>query len=208
MASERKPVLHYLDIGSLGRGEVIRLFLHDAGIDFEDKRYPFNDTWKATSKELQEKGISKTGRVPVLEYKGVLLAQHIPILRYLARDLAAYDGTTSLEKHTVDAVADLYIDWRAEWAANLSQASEGYRTKFLPDYYAVLAGYYGQSGGPFLLGDRVTYADFAVYQAVDNDEGIGALPEVLPEEIVNFRKAFEERPLVAEYLKNGRKSSA
>jgi glutathione S-transferase len=65
---------------------------------------------------------------------------------------------------------------QAEWAANLSQASEGYRTKFLPDYYAVLAGYYGQSGGPFLLGDRVTYADFAVYQSVDNDEGIGALP--------------------------------
>jgi hypothetical protein len=32
--------------------------------------------------------------------------------------------------------------------------------------------------------------------------------EVLPEEIVNFKKAFEERPLVAEYLKNGRKSSA
>jgi glutathione S-transferase len=55
--------------------ETNSLFLHDAGIDFEDKRYPFNDTWKATSKELQEKGISKTGRVPVLEYKGVFLAQ-------------------------------------------------------------------------------------------------------------------------------------
>ncbi|KAL2836140.1 glutathione S-transferase [Aspergillus pseudoustus] len=208
MASEGRPVLHYLDIGSLGRGEVIRLFLQDAGIDFEDKRYPFNDTWQATSKELQEKGISKTGKVPVLEYKGVLLAQHIPILRYLSRDLGAYDGTTNLEKYTVDAVADLYIDWRAEWASNLSKVSDGYKSKFLPDYYTVLSEYYGRSDGPFLLGDRISYADFAVYQSIDNDAGIGALPEFLPEQIVKFKKAFEERPLVAQYLQSGRKTSA
>jgi glutathione S-transferase len=44
----------------------------------------------------------------------------------------------------------------------------------LPEYYSVLAEYYKQSGGPFLLGDKVTYTDFAVYQSVDNDEGIGA----------------------------------
>ncbi|KAL3460743.1 hypothetical protein BJX64DRAFT_290051 [Aspergillus heterothallicus] len=200
MASQHKPVLHYLDIGSL--------FLHDAGVDFEDKRYSFNDTWQATSRELQEKGISKTGKVPVLEYKGVLLSQHIPILRYLARDLGEYDGVTNVEKYTVDAVADLYIDWRAEWASNLSKVSDGYKTKFLPDYYSILADYYAQSGGPFLLGDRVSYADFAVYQSIDNDAGIGALPEFLPEQIVEFKRAFEERPLVAEYLKNGRKTSA
>lgn len=39
-------------------------------------------------------------------------AQHIPILRYLARELGEYDGRTSPEKYIVDAVADIYIDWR------------------------------------------------------------------------------------------------
>ena len=38
--------------------------------------------------------------------------QHIPILRYLARELGSYDGVTNEAKYTVDAVADIYIDWR------------------------------------------------------------------------------------------------
>ncbi|EEA26764.1 hypothetical protein TMatcc_004946 [Talaromyces marneffei ATCC 18224] len=206
-ASEGKPVLHYLDIGSLGRGEVIRLFLKDAGIDFEDTRYPFNDSWKDTKAELQKKGISRTGKVPVLEYKGIYLSQHIPILRYLARELKAYDGATSLEKHLVDVVADLYIDWRAQWVANLEKLSDSYKNEILPDHYKTLAYYYGKNGGPFLLGDRVTYADFAVFQSIDNNEKIGA-DATLPEELLKFKTAFEARPRVAAYLKSGRNTKA
>lgn len=88
------------------------LFLKDAGIEFKDVRYKFDDTWPATSKSLKDKGISRTGKVPELEYKGITLAQHIPILRYLARDLGSYDGVTNAAKYTVDAVADIYVDWR------------------------------------------------------------------------------------------------
>lgn len=43
-------------------------------------------------------------------------------------------------------------------------------------YYAAVAKYYSENNGPYLLGDKITYADFAVYQSVDNDERIGALP--------------------------------
>ena len=45
---------------------------------------------------------------------GTLLTvrQHLPILRYLARELGEYDGNTSLEKYLLDAVADVYTDWR------------------------------------------------------------------------------------------------
>lgn len=72
-----KPTLHYLDIGSLGRGEVIRLFLKDAGVEFNDVRYPYDDTWPAASAVLKEKGLSVTGHVPVLEYEGKILTQVI-----------------------------------------------------------------------------------------------------------------------------------
>lgn len=51
------------------------LFLKDAGIEFKDIRYKYDDTWPATSKQLQEQGITRTGKLPVLEYKGVRLAQ-------------------------------------------------------------------------------------------------------------------------------------
>lgn len=65
---------------------------------------------------------------------------------------------------------------QAQWVANISNVSDDYKNKFLPAYYAVVAKYYSDNKGPYLLGDKITYADFAVYQSIDNDERIGALP--------------------------------
>lgn len=199
--AESTPVLHYLDIGSLGRGEIIRLFLKDAGIEFKDIRYKYDDTWPATSKKLHEQGITRTGKVPVLEYKGLTLSQHIPILRFLARELNDYDGDSSVEKFTVDAVADLYIDWRAEWVTQLSSKTDKYKNETAPAFYKQVALFYAERSGPFLLGDKVTYADYAIYQSIDNNEKLGILPADLPTEILKFREAFEARPRVAAYIK-------
>ncbi|PHH64748.1 hypothetical protein CDD81_4010 [Ophiocordyceps australis] len=202
------PVFHYFDIGSLGRGEVLRLFLLDAGIDHEDKRYSWDDTWGATSADLKSKGISRTGKVPIFDYKGAHLSQHIPILRYLARELGSYDGDSSFEKYIVDAVADMYIDWRVNWVANLKNVSDEYKNKTAPEYYNLIAQYYKDRGGPFLLGDKITYADFAIYQSIDNDAKIGALPKQLPEPILALKKAIEARPRIATYIKTDRKSTS
>lgn len=43
-----------------------------------------------------------------------------------------------------------------------------------------MAEYYAQNKGPYLLGDKITYADFAVYQSWDNDKRIGTLPVSFP----------------------------
>jgi hypothetical protein len=64
---------------------MIRIFLKDAGIDFQDNRYPYDGTWPAAKVGLQEKGISRTGKVPVLEYDGALLTQVSHI--YIFNDL-------------------------------------------------------------------------------------------------------------------------
>lgn len=45
----------------------------------------------------------------------------------------------------------------------------------MPDYYSILSQYYNDHSGPYLLGNTVTYADFAVYQSIDNDERTGTL---------------------------------
>lgn len=34
---------------------------------------------------------------------------------------------------------------------------------------------YAEIDGPYLLGDKITYADFAVYQSLDNDQRTGTL---------------------------------
>ena len=38
-------VYHYFDLGRLGRGEVVKLFLMDAGIGIKEVRYPYDETW-------------------------------------------------------------------------------------------------------------------------------------------------------------------
>lgn len=120
-----KPVYHYLAIGRLGRGEVVRLFLKDAGFDYEEKLYPYDDSWAAKKAQLVKDGITKTGQLPSLEYKGQVLIQHMPILRYLARDLGKYDGESSEEKYLVDLVADAYVDWRVSLFPTFPSSGSG-----------------------------------------------------------------------------------
>ncbi|PYH92428.1 putative glutathione S-transferase [Aspergillus ellipticus CBS 707.79] len=194
-----KPTLHYFDIGGLGRGEVIRLFLKDAGVEFNDIRFPFDSSWPATSAELKEKGLSVTGKVPVLEYEGKILHQHLPILRYLARELGEYDGSTSFEKYVLDAVSDIYNDWRTEWVNNIANATDAFKNDFVPRYYSLIEGLYAQHEGPYLLGERIAYVDFAVYQSIHNNEKIGAKVS-LPEPLAKLKAAFEARPTIAAYL--------
>lgn len=55
--------------------EMERLFLADSGLQFQDIRYPFDDSWPATASKLRERGISRTGQVPVLEYNDDKLSQ-------------------------------------------------------------------------------------------------------------------------------------
>ncbi|KAL4911894.1 glutathione S-transferase [Aspergillus aurantiobrunneus] len=196
-----QPVYHYLTLGRLGRGEVLNLFLKDAGIAKKDIFYPWDESWPAASDNLTQQDITRTGLLPALEYKGSSYTQHIPTLRFLARELGAYDGETSREKYVVDAVADIYIDWREQWVGNLGGKNPDYRTKIAPKYYAVIGKFYADTPGPYLLGDRITYADFAVYQSIDNDRRTGSLPESLPEPLVKLQEAIEARPNIAEYIK-------
>lgn len=75
-------------------------------------RYAYDSTWREThAPELQKQGLTRTGSLPVLQWQGHNLRQHLPILRYLARELGKYDGETSFEKYEIDTVADLYNDW-------------------------------------------------------------------------------------------------
>ncbi|KAI5465066.1 glutathione S-transferase [Mariannaea sp. PMI_226] len=199
MASQESPVVfHYFNLGRLGRGEVVRLFMKDAGIDYEDVLYSYDETWPTTNDKL---GLTSTGKLPALEYKGNFLTQHLPILRYLARDLGRYDGETNDEKFFVDAVSDVYIDWRFQWVLQLSERTDKYKDVTVPKYLEVLEEHYSKNNGPYLLGDRITYADFAVYQSIDNDTRIGTIPAELPASIQKFKEAFEARPNIAAYIK-------
>jgi glutathione S-transferase len=55
------------------------LFLKDAGFEFDDVRYAYDDTWPETSKKLKQEGLTRTGLLPVIEHKGEKLTQVSPL---------------------------------------------------------------------------------------------------------------------------------
>ena len=68
------------------------------------------------------------------------------------------------------------ISVQFQWVANLSANSPDYKSTTVSGFYSIWDKLYSQNGGPYVLGDQVTYADFAVFQALDNDEAVGAAP--------------------------------
>jgi glutathione S-transferase len=65
---------------------------------------------------------------------------------------------------------------KAQWVANLSGGAPNYKSETVPYFYSIWDDLYSRNSGPYLLGNEVTYADFAVFQALDNDEAVGAAP--------------------------------
>lgn len=65
---------------------------------------------------------------------------------------------------------------QSQWVANLKGATESYKKEYVPNYYDLVAQYYSDVEGPYLLGDKITYADFAVYQSIDNNTRTGTIP--------------------------------
>lgn len=65
---------------------------------------------------------------------------------------------------------------QSQWVASLRGATDEYKNKVVPEYYDLVAKYYSENAGPYLLGDKITYVDFAVYQSYDNEKRTGTLP--------------------------------
>ncbi|VUC35464.1 unnamed protein product [Clonostachys rosea] len=221
------PVFHYLELGRLGRGEVLNLFLKDAGVDFKEIRYPYDETWPAQSKKLQKEGITKTGLLPALEYKGSIYTQardsYIPssstftsnFIASISLLCASLRGSSAVTMVKQAKKNILWMLWQistltgvyvAQWVAALKGVTNEYKNEFLPKYYAQIAQYYSQNKGPYLLGDKITYVDFAVYQSIDNDLRIGSLPlpSKLPDELVQLIETINRRPNIAQYLEKNK----
>lgn len=102
------PTVHYLDFASKGRGQVVRLLFEDAGIAYEDVRYPDDELPEAKTTILRKMNPAST--VPILELNGKILTQSYALLRHFSRILDQYDGKTEDEKYWVDAMCDLAAD--------------------------------------------------------------------------------------------------
>jgi glutathione S-transferase len=212
-----KPTLVYF--AARGRGELIRLVLAEAGIDWQE--HPVGQgTPPAGGRPTDLRALQATlllpfGAVPVWEEPdGFRLAQSAAIASHLAR-LNGLAGKSPREAAQCDQMLGAYEDVRAEMrklATLPAEARGGQRqqlaNEILPRWFGhfdrLLAANRGGSGG--LVGDSVTLADLALWYLIElcRDNGFGAAVSAYPA-LVAFAGRIAERPRIAAYLKSPRR---
>lgn len=209
-----------------GRGEVPRLLLEDAGARYVDLARLPEDQGGGFQVILEFNQGKKEGfppyAPPILRHGEVVLSQTSNICLYLGPRLGLAPGDEVGRLHVnqltltlMDVFAEahdvhhpistsLYYDDQKEQA--LAAARE-FVTHRLPKYL----GYFERvlAGRPWLVGDACSYADLALFQALEGLEhafprGYKAVAEKVPG-LRALRKRVSERPKLAAYLASERR---
>eukprot|EP00608_Synchroma_pusillum_P002207 CAMPEP_0198419706 /NCGR_PEP_ID=MMETSP1452-20131203/396_1 /TAXON_ID=1181717 /ORGANISM="Synchroma pusillum, Strain CCMP3072" /LENGTH=226 /DNA_ID=CAMNT_0044139843 /DNA_START=113 /DNA_END=793 /DNA_ORIENTATION=- len=202
--------LHYFRIR--GKGEPIRLALEDQGVAYTNDIIPFED-WGATKARGVEAGNLPFGQVPWLSHDGLELVQMNAILRYVARRLDLYGDGSPVDAAKVDMYLDGIEDWRVNYLRLIyrDQLSDTAKTGFaeavaaplgtrgggqLAQFEAILRA----NGGDFLLGARITVADYSLLALIDDQ--LRVLPEMLAASplLSAWNERMRARPNLARYM--------
>ena len=173
-----KPYDLWYWTGIPGRGEFVRLAMEAAGIPYRDRARDEGDD--ALSKHLEGMKDHPAFAVPLLEGRGVKIAQTANILLYLGEthELAPQDVTGRLWVHQLqltiaDVVAEahnvhhpigasLYYEDQKDAA---KQAAKQFRDERIPAFL----GYFERSAGKqdWMVGNTWTYADTSLFQMIE-----------------------------------------
>ena len=187
-----------------GRAEVSRLIFAAAGQKYEDIRYE-REQWLAHKNEMP------LGQMPVLEFEGKMLPQSIAIARFLAKQFQLA-GKNNFEQAQVDAVVDTINDVLSKFIAANFEKDEAKKQELMKNFLSEelpkgfqnlenLGKLYG-SGGPFFVGNQLTWADLLFHEVSH------ALLQADANCLDKFpwlkqnRAEVEKQPKIAEYLKN------
>ena len=204
------PALRLTYFAIPARAFPIRFALRCAGVAFEDERI--------TREELLARrgggsgGLPSTsaaiplGQVPVLYVDGQAYTESVPLSRWAARRSALYPADELAALASEEAVAALDEAWsklpRHLEAAALREARGVWVAEVAPKYLRRVAARVEASGGPFVLGGALSWADawvcaFAeqlergVYDHVPRDLLAGFPP------LAALVRAFKAHPLFA-----------
>ena len=209
-----------------GRGEFIRLALEEAGADYVDvARRPGKRGMPAMQRFLERRGVKRPPYAPPFLKAGKLvIAQTAMILHWLGPrlKLSPSDEAGRLWAHQLQlTIADfvndvhdthhpisaaLYYEQQRPAAKLRTRAFWRYRVpKVLGYFERVLA----KSGGPCLLGARLSYVDLSMFQVIEG------LRYAFPKRMRRFEKRIprlvalhdrvQKRPRIAAYLQSKRR---
>jgi glutathione S-transferase len=209
-----------------GRGEFVRLALEESGADYVDvARKPGRSGMPAMMTLLDGKRIKHPPFAPPFLKSGkLIIGQTANILLFLGarHGLAPRDETVRLWTHQLqltitDLVVEIhdthhpiaaglyYEDQRKEAKRRAADFHKSRLPKFLGYFEDVIA----RSGGAFLLGRRLSYADLSLFQIVEGlryafPKAMKRLEKKFPR-VVAVRDRVAKRPRIAAYLASERR---
>ncbi|XP_069834893.1 glutathione S-transferase P 2-like [Dendropsophus ebraccatus] len=144
-----------------GRAEAIRLLLADQGASWTDDEVGMED-WAAGVRDLKKNAVF--GQIPRFLDGNFELYQSNTILRYLGRKYGI-SGHNEQEIAVIEMINDGVEDLRMNYYKFIFVDNEANKEKFLAELETQL-GYFekilskNSNGTKFLVGDKVTYADY------------------------------------------------
>jgi glutathione S-transferase len=166
-----------------GRGEFIRLALEEAGADYVDVARRGRRGLAAVTRLLDGRGIPRPPYAPPFLKAGrLIIAQTANILLYLGPrlGLAPRDEATRLWLHQLQlTISDLVVEihdthhpvsgwlyYEEQRPAAKRRTGDFWRYR-VPKFLGYFERILGKSGGPYVLGRRLSYVDLSLFQIVE-----------------------------------------
>ena len=199
-----EPKITYFPIR--GRGEIPRMLLEVAGVEYEDVRLSFE--------EFQGRKPSLPfGQLPLYEDEEVgEIPQSAAIARHLARKFNFY-GKNESEKTLVDVVVDGWLDVHVNTFAKYLFSPEynskkGEIKEALKNWLGMMQKLLQKNNGGngYFVGDSLTLADFYAFNFLNNYVKAAAsdVLDTLPV-LKNYLSRLLAHPKLDAYIKSGRR---
>ncbi|GLD91570.1 hypothetical protein PINS_up000103 [Pythium insidiosum] len=188
-----------------GRAEPIRLALHIAGMPFEDEHIG--------REELEKRRESLPfGQVPVLEVDGDLVAQSLPILRYVGTLTGLYPANDALAALRIDEIFSVIDEVYNKISPTYRIADREQQLAMrkalaevaIPNAMKVVDQRIAEAGGKYVTGDKLSVADLAIHGFVmgmkrGNLDGIPTTVTDAFPHVSALYTAVEEHPKVKDW---------
>lgn len=208
--------------GIQGRGEFVRLALEDAGAAYDDVARGTGGMAKMMG--MMESSEKPPFAPPFLKSGKLVIAQVANILFYLGprlnlapKDEGARLWLNALQLTVTDFVKEIhdthhpvgsglyYEDQKPE----AKRYARGFLDERAPKYLGYFERVLDESGGPWLLGRKISYTDLSLFQLVEGlryafPKGMSRIERKIPE-VVAVHDRVAARPAIKAYLASERR---
>jgi glutathione S-transferase len=210
--------------GIQGRGEFVRLALEDAGAAYDDvaRGKGGMDKMMAMMRGAGEKKppfappFFKAGKLTIAQVANILFYLG-PQLNLAPKDEGQRLWLNALQLTVTDFVKEIH-DTHHPVATGLyyedqkpeaKRYAEGFLGERVPKYLGYFEQVIDESGGPYLLGRKISYTDLSLFQLVEGlryafPKGMKRIERRIPE-VVAVRDRVAQRPGIRAYLNSERR---